>query len=313
MAMNDRDDPNGYGPDDYGPDADDAYAEEPPRRRGLTSALVVLLGIGVFGAIIWYAYSQGTRAGSETVAPILRADATPTKVKPETPGGLQVPHQDKLVYERLNPGGAAEPGVERLLPPPELPLERPKPPEPVVAAPAEPAAQEPAAPQSAPPAAPPAAPPTPTAADTAPAAGAPRDLLVQPSAPVAQAAPPAAEPPKPEPVKPEPAKPAPPAVTPAQTAQAAPPAQTAQAPVTGGVRLQIAAVDSEAKAAAEWARIQRRFPAELGGLGVRYVRADLGAKGVFYRIQAGPVEEARAKEICAVLKTQNVGCILVRN
>lgn len=286
-----RDSADGYG---YGYEA-----ETPPRRR-LTSILVVALGVGAFGGIIWYAYSQGMRAGSESVAPVLRADAGPTKVRPEQPGGMQVPHQDKLVYDRLNPAAAPEPGVERLLPPPEAPLDRPRPPEPGVADPAalaegEPGLAEPPAsaalteePEEAPVEQPAPAPAPPPPAARQPVAPPP----VAAAPPVATA--PAAPPPK--------ATPAPAAVAPA-----APPA-----PVTGGVRVQIAAVDSEAKAQSEWSRLQKRYAAQLGGLGVRYVRADLGAKGTFYRIQAGPVEDSRAREICTQLKAQNVGCIIVK-
>lgn len=75
--------------------------------------------------------------------------------------------------------------------------------------------------------------------------------------------------------------------------------------------MQVAAVDAEGKAAAEWGRLQRKFP-ELAGLSMRTVRADLGAKGIFYRIQGGPVDEARAKQICAALAAQGAGCVLVR-
>lgn len=306
---NDRSDlrpfPGGLRPGIGGPEPD-VDLDEAPRRRGLTSAIVVLLGLGVFAGIIWYAYSQGTRAGSETVAPILRAETGPTKVRPEQPGGLQVPHQDKLVYDRLNPGAATEPGVERLLPPPELPLERPKAPEPLVpAGPGPDTGDDRSAPVQA------AEASRAPAAEAAPAPAAPSPAQPQALQPSPQPQPRSqsetqkaatAQPPATE--APQPANP--PAVTDK-------PAQTAQAPATGGVRLQIAAVDSESKAAAEWGRLQRRFPAELGGLGVRYVRADLGARGVFFRIQAGPVEESRAREICAALKAQNVGCITVRN
>ena len=63
---------------------------------------------------------------------------------------------------------------------------------------------------------------------------------------------------------------------------------------------------------AEFQRLQKRYPEALGGLGVAYVRVDLGDKGIYYRVQAGPVDEARATSICSTLKSQSVGCILVR-
>ncbi|HYC04687.1 MAG TPA: SPOR domain-containing protein [Azospirillaceae bacterium] len=297
----------------YVTDEEDA----PPARRSLVGPLVVALGLSAFGGIIWYAYNQGTRAGTESVAPIVRADPSPTKIRPEQPGGMDVPHQDKLVYDRLNPT-ANEAGVERLLPPPEAPLERPKPlpPEPKVAE--LPPEEAPAAPAPAQPA------PAAQAAVTPPAAA-------QPPAPTPLAPPkqlPAATPAQ---AAPAPASPAPGATAPAATAQVpvaqpqaavkppatapatATPAATPAAPVAGGVRIQIASVPSEDIANKEWQRLSRKHAGVMGGLGMRVVKADLGAKGVYYRVQAGPTDEARAKSICDAMKAQADGCILVRN
>lgn len=325
---------DGY--DDGYYDGQQGYAEPPAKRRGIINAAIVAGGLAVFGGIIFYAYNQGMRAGTESVAPILRADASPTKVKPEQPGGLEVPHQDRLVYDRLNPSANGDEGeVERLLPPPETPMERPRAeaeppaeepmmpmaeegegelaggrhaaaPEPVLPPPQQPVTQQPSYKPTAP-----ASQPTPTpapvqqnAAPPAHAGGTPattataRPQQLVPPAPVA--------PPKPAPQVAQAPVAAPPVPKPAPAP--APAATTA----TGSVRLQVAAVDSEAKAAAEWSRLQRKFPGELGGLSMRTVRVDLGPKGIFYRIQGGPVDEARAKQICTALAAQGAGCVLVR-
>ena len=45
----------------------------------------------------------------------------PVKVKPENPGGMEVPYQDRLVLNQPQSGDAANASVERLLPPPETP------------------------------------------------------------------------------------------------------------------------------------------------------------------------------------------------
>ena len=78
------------------------------------------------------------------------------------------------------------------------------------------------------------------------------------------------------------------------------------------VRLQLASVGSEAEAGAEIARLQRRYPDLLGALPMNAVRADLGARGVVYRLQAGPLSQAQAAAICAQLKAIKAGCLLVR-
>ena len=42
-------------------------------------------------------------------------------------------------------------------------------------------------------------------------------------------------------------------------------------------------------------------------------RADLGAKGVFYRVRAGPLaDRTAADELCVALKARDVGCLVVR-
>ena len=107
----------------------------------------------------------------------------------------------------------------------------------------------------------------------------------------------------------QPAATAPPTQTAALPPPSAPPAASSGG---GNFRLQIASVKSEDAARAEFQRLQKRYPEALGGLGVAYVRVDLGDKGIYYRVQAGPVDEARATSICSSLKSQSVGCILVR-
>jgi hypothetical protein len=62
-----------------------------------------------------------------------------------------------------------------------------------------------------------------------------------------------------------------------------------------------------------WERIKHQNGDLLGALGFSAVRADLGERGVFYRIQAGPVgDAAEAERTCNELKRRNLGCILVR-
>jgi hypothetical protein len=228
---------------------------------------------------------------------------------------MAVPHQDKLIYDRLKAetGSTEAAAVERLLPPPENPLPRPEtppPPEAIEEPPTSglpPSAMDAPVPQSnglpADPAFQPAPPPPspPVAATPAPA---------PPPVAAARPAPPPAPPPA---TPPRVLTPPPPAAAPTQTAALPPPsAPPASSSGGGNFRLQIASVKSEDAARAEFQRLQKRYPDALGGLGVAYVRVDLGDKGIYYRVQAGPVDEARATSICSSLKSQSVGCILVR-
>ncbi|MCZ6511858.1 MAG: hypothetical protein O7A62_14890, partial [Alphaproteobacteria bacterium] len=104
-----------------------AYAEPSPGVGRLVKILVVtigLLGVAAFGWVVWIAYDEGVRTGAVKTVPLIRADLGEIKRKPDKPGGLVIPHQDKLVFNRLAPGQADEP-VERLLPLPEVPIALP--------------------------------------------------------------------------------------------------------------------------------------------------------------------------------------------
>lgn len=269
--------------------------DERGRGRPARSRAMLALAAGGFvmltGLVAWYAYESGARSvASQASVPLIQADGTPVKMRPEQPGGMEVPHQDKLVFGRLDPDSATT-GVERLLPAPEEPLPRPQPPEPA-------------------PAAAPAAPPAPPTADAPEIAAdiptAPPVAQPEPKAPLAV---PLAAVPQPAPA-PEP-EPEPATVAALPEPAASEPGATAP-PAGGTVRLQVASLRAEDAANQEFQRLQRRFPEALGGLGVSIVRADLGARGIFFRVQAGPVDEARADAICQTLKAQSVGCLIVR-
>lgn len=267
-------------------DPDEAVPEVRPdtgRRLRLLPVSVAVLALAGFGGIVWYAYTQGMQGGS-AVAPVIRAEPGPTKIRPEQPGGLVVPNQDKMVYNNLMPGGggAGQQGrAERLLPPPETPMPRPT-------APARPPARDalPPPPSSAPAVVAPLPQPLPLPAATETA-----------SAGTAQIVPP---------VLPQTAPP---------VAAAPPTQQAARVPVLepGSYRIQLAATKSEDEAHREWQRLQRANTDVLGPLQLTVTRADLGPeKGVFFRIQAGPLNEASARQACDALKARKLGCLLVR-
>ncbi len=104
--------------------ADPRDPEARPRSRGLIITAAALSLIAMFAGGLWFAYHQGLRHASVGAAdvPLIRADDRPTKVKPEKPGGMEVPDRDKLIYTQKRAA------VEHLLPPPEKPMPRPTPP-----------------------------------------------------------------------------------------------------------------------------------------------------------------------------------------
>ncbi len=106
--------------DGAGPETD-LYGDAgpPPRRRALPM-VVALVALAGFAGMVWYAYDWGLGQVDTARLPVILAEPEPIKSRPESPGGLEVPHQDKLVLNQVAPD-PEKPQVERLLPPPETP------------------------------------------------------------------------------------------------------------------------------------------------------------------------------------------------
>jgi hypothetical protein len=96
-----------------------------------------------------------------------------------------------------------------------------------------------------------------------------------------------------------------------QTAAATP--QPAQASVRGYV-VQVSARRTKADAEASFRSLQSKFPRQLGGRTASIERADLGAKGIYYRAMVGPFASAgQADQFCGSLKAAGGQCTIQRN
>ena len=70
------------------------------KRATLAVVFIVILAVAGAG---WFAYDQGLVQVTDAEIPLIKAGDAETKVRPDDPGGLQIPYQDKLVFERLAP------------------------------------------------------------------------------------------------------------------------------------------------------------------------------------------------------------------
>ena len=287
---------------------------KPKRRRGLKLFVWTVLLLGAGAAAGWY-YLEGQLdvwlaedPGSEI--PFIKAEAGPVKVRPDAPGGMEVPDRDKLVYDRLQ-GGQANLQVERLLPPPETPL--PAPGVGGAAQSGEPSASSPSG-QAA------IIPSIPPSPESAPA-GEEIDIEKILSPPAGNEPPPPAATESQGPSAPAVSQPAVPttgeviaAKVPLQAPPPPEPKGQAKAAAGGGYRVQLAAVRSPDRVEGEWTRLKRKHSDLLGKLDLSIVKADLGPeKGVFYRLRAGPIaNEKDARALCAKLAERKVGCLIVR-
>ncbi|MCW0183335.1 MAG: hypothetical protein OJI70_16330, partial [Zavarzinia sp.] len=160
MPGNQPQDP--YSPDPYGQGpyrpAPSAERLVPPSTSddggGLKIGRLVLMGLAG-GALLYLVLSlftggDGPAPTDAASVPLVRADPAPAKVPPDEPGGLEVPDQDKLIFNRIGEGTGEPTLPEQLLPPPDEPMARPAPtpppPPPDIAAVAPPAAPAPVSP-----------------------------------------------------------------------------------------------------------------------------------------------------------------------
>jgi cell division protein FtsN len=95
-------------------------------------------------------------------------------------------------------------------------------------------------------------------------------------------------------------------------AATAPP--TAANTAGSGYVVQVSSQRSEADAQASLRSLQEKFPTYFGGRTAIVRRADLGAKGIYYRVVMGPFTAAgEADQFCSGFKAAGGQCIVQRN
>lgn len=80
-----------------------------------------------------------------------------------------------------------------------------------------------------------------------------------------------------------------------------------------GYRIQLGSLRSETGARILWQDMQNKFPTHLSSLNLYIQKVDLGERGMYFRVQAGPLEQIQAQAICDVIKTRRPGgCLVIR-
>ena len=296
-----------------------------PKVRKDGSVIKTLIFIMIFVALgsgFWAFYGDNIISifsNSEDEISVIRADISPVKVRPEKPGGLQVPDRDKLVYSRIKNGGTETKGqatVERLLPLPETPLPSPS------SAPLKTSQLSTPPPMES----------TPKVSDVI-AAVKPTQAPLPPAVP-SSAFKPDSIAPKPIPLSKSKTPVIIPRIAAAKSAVVAEPDQkkvivnkvakkptplTASetklitAPSNSDYRVQLAAARSIKAARKEWDRLRLVNLDILGNLGSTITKYDSGTNGVFYRLRAGPLKkDVDARALCKTLAKRKTGCLVVR-
>jgi len=327
---------------DVAQQTDEEYYEDVPssRRRLGVMAIAGVLALAVVGTAGAFGYrALFGSSGSPQPPPVIKADAGPNKIVPATAG--KDTQANKLITERVNERGQSE----RLVSREEQPIDKPATvvlsqpqqqlpmgsgvvgtepkkvrtiaihPDQVADASAPGVSPLASAPRAVPaPAAKASAPPVRAATSvTSATADAEDDAAPAPAArsAVRQAAPASGN--APLSLNPDASAAA---RAPARTAAVAPPAQPAGSSGAAGPGsyVQVSSQRSEAEAQSAFRSLQAKYPNQLGGRQLQILKADLGAKGTYYRAAVGPFGNANeAAELCSSLKSAGGQCLIQRN
>ena len=245
-------------------------------------------GIALAAVVGWFVLSPHYAGNNVSDIPVIRRPQEAIKVQPEDRGGMEIQNQDKTVYNIIDKENNDNPAVERILPPPEqpqLPEINPEPETPnVFEVNAEPA------------------PAVPSTAKTIAEA---EEIIKVETAPAPKTVtePKVAEAPKAEPVK-EVKKEAPKVVEKVQAEVAVSDA------VTGPWRVQLMASTNRSAVANSWKSLTGKYKV-LQTQPHEIETADLGAKGIFYRLHAGAfAKRDGADNLCKEIKSLGGSCIV---
>ena len=136
---------------------------------------------------------------------------------------------------------------------------------------------------------------------------APSQPAAQPEAPVTTAVPTTVPETTPKATSPDTVVVQPAPVTPAKPVQE--PVEKATTAATGNYVVQLAAFRDEPSARDAYAKLQNKFPA-LKRLSADIQKADLGSKGIYYRLRAGYLSKADATALCSDLAAQKQACFV---
>lgn len=266
---------------DFGPYEDEYRGFEIRDDETGRGPLILVLALGVlliFTGVVWNTYRQGVRP-SEGGLPVIAANDAPYKRSPDERGGVEVAGQDKAYYDSMD--GLGDPAVQKTAARNPIDIRRRE--QVLAGGPSQAEADEAAT----------DLPPIVYAEDTETAVT-PQDEPIQIAS-----------------VQPIPERVGPTIVDVEEETMPALPT-TSRFAATGSYQVQLSALRSRDAAQSAWAGFQRSAPDLFMGANLDIQRADLGAKGVFFRLRVGSfADREAAKGFCADVKAAGKDCMVV--
>ncbi len=263
-----------------------------PMPDSMAKMFKVVIGGGVLlvvALITWAVWPNGDKTSADGV-PIVRAESGDYKVEPDDKGGMIIPNKDSTIFETMDHDTKPEKKVESLLEDSEQPMKKEQAFVEDETTPPEEKQDEPMAVRG-------------SDSDKAVVKAEPVEIVKPEEKPVVKEA-------VKEVVKAPVAKKV--NIIDALKEEAGTKKAEAVKPAPkGNVYIQLAAVKSEADAKAKWTKLKASY-SSLSSLSLKVQKADLGAKGTFYRVQAGPTSADNATSICAKIKAAKGDCLIAK-
>lgn len=252
-------------------------------------AFSVLVIVGLLGWAVW---PNGERGADDSV-PIIRAESDEYKVRPEDKGGMIIPNKDSTIFETMSSDAQSESGsekkVESLLEDSEQPLKK----EDVFVEDKPAVSAEKTNDDSVPPS---------SAPSSSELTSVKEDTVEKDSA----------KDQKTDVIDVLKAEAGTKDMSASKQSIAKKEEKTsAKQETKGSVYIQLAAVKSEGDAKTKWDKLKSSYPS-LNSLSLKVEKADLGAKGIFYRVQAGPTSAANAATLCTKIKAAKGDCLIIK-
>ena len=252
-----------------------------PARSGLKIFIfVAVFGLMSVSGLVWFALNQGELIIGNDDVPLVKADTSPIRLKPDNPGGLKVPNQDRLILKNLemaNPSKLEIP--EKLIPRPEQPIGTYSENKGIVDTVKEKALKDRAA-----------APQIPKI-DRSQVDGELREIK------------------KPEKRK----KPKDEKIVANKDAKRNKQKTSTKSSEVGAYRIQLASLVNRQAAEKFLKKVRSKNISLLVGMTGRVMKINLKSKGTFYRVQGDPISRKKAEEICNILRSKKQACLVVRN
>ncbi len=249
------------------------------------SGLKIFIFVSMFGlmsviGLVWFALNQGELIIGNDDVPLIKADTSPIRLKPDNPGGLKVPNQDRLILKNLEIANPSKLEItEKLIPRPEQPIDTSSDTKRIIKTVKEKVLKDRAT-----------APQIPKMQSSQ---GDSRLVKIKKSE-------------KPKKLKDK-------TIAANKDEKRNEQKNSTKSRETGAYRIQLASLAKRQTAEKFLEKVKIKNATLLGEMTGRVTKINLKSRGIFYRVQGDLISRDKAAKICKILQSKKQACLVVRN